>query len=468
MSLTRRALLAAAATGASLSGCGLLPGSEAPASLERAPGSAADDVTGAFSWRRAEGSTIRLLLADAACSRALREDLDAFTARTGVSVQTTSLPEATYFDDVTRQLVSGLPDVDVFMTGAPMVWQYAPPGWMEDLDPWFTNASATSPEYDQDDLLPDALGALRWDTVLGHFTGSGPLWALPLSWETSVLAYRTDVLDRLGVRPPDSFAELEEVSRAAGALMARTVDGGYGLAVRGDRSWATVQAGMVTQHAREGGRDFRLRDGHLVPDLRSGVSVDFHRRWSSMVRDSASPRWGRQTHEECVADLGSGLAALSYDTTAALLPVDASRASAAAGRLAFSPGPAGPGADLTSNLWVWSLAVSSRSEHKLASWLFLQWASGREHVRWSALRRGVAPVRTSVLEDGAYRDSLSRHPGYLDAVDAVLPRTRLTFTPQSFFFGTANAWAGAVQDMVAGSGVVVSLNTLTARMRQRG
>ena len=478
MTMTRRALLAATAAGAGLAATGCSPltaltaltagqGPE-PASVRERRGNRAEDVTGAFRWRRAQGSRLRVLLADAPSSRALREHLGTFTAKTGITVETTVLPEAEHFDEVTRQLVSGLPDVDVFMTGAPMVWQYAPPGWMEDLDPWAENPSATAPDHEPDDLLPETVSALRWDSVLGHFVGTGPLWAVPLTWETSVLAYRTDVLGRLGLRPPETFADLEEVSRATAAHLAGTVEGGYGLAVRGDRSWATVQTGMATQYAREGGRDYTVRAGHLVPDVTSPRSVDFHQRWSAMVRESASPRWGAQTQRECVADLGSGLAAMAYDTTAALLPLDDPALSATAGRLGFSPGPRGPGSDHTSNLWVWSLAVSSRSEHKLASWLFLQWAGGHEHVRWSATRHGIAPVRTSVLEDGAYRSSLAGHPGYLEAVDAVRPRTRITSTPTPSYFGTANAWAGAVQDMVSGSSAAASLEALAERMRQRG
>ena len=52
---------------------------------------------------------------------------------------------------------------------------------------------------------------------------------------------------------------------------------------------------------------------------------------------------------------------MMYDATSVGLPLDASGASAAAGLLAWSPGPAGPDGDLSSNLWVSSLAMSSRS-----------------------------------------------------------------------------------------------------------
>ena len=100
------------------------------------------------------------------------------------------------------------------------------------------------------------------------------------------------------------------------------------------------------------------------------------------------------------------------------------------------------------NLWVSSLAISSRSQQKMAAWLFLQWATGKQHARFAALRNCADPVRRSVLEDGAYRDAVSVHRGYLETLDAVRDTTRITFTPQPYFFDATTAWAGALQDVV--------------------
>ena len=472
MTLSRRTLLTAAAgsLGSLAAGCSTRPASDPmtrgmPAAGQ---GSAADDVTGPYDPRRAEGTAIHALFINNTYSQVLREDLAAFTALTGIEVRTTLLPEEEYFDRVTIALVSGLPDVDVFMTGAYMVWQYGPPGWMEDLDPWLANPSATGEDYDLDDLLPHLQDALRWDFTLGEPVGGGGRWALPWWWESNVLAYRADVFDRLGLHPPETFAKLEDTARVTDAHMKVEQPGeGYGLAVRGSLSWATVQAGFMTQFTREGGRDFTIRGGHLAPAVDSPVSVDFHRRWAAMVREAGPRRWSEYNYQNCTYDLGSGRAAMMYDATSVGLPLDAPRASAAAGLLAWSPGPAGPDGDLSSNLWVSSLAMSSRSQQKMAAWLFLQWATGKKHARFAALRNCADPVRHSVLADGAYRDALSVHRGYLETQDAVRDTTRITFTPQPYFFDATTAWAGALQDMVGGADVPGALAALADRMRRR-
>jgi len=469
VTLSRRALLAAAAgtLGALAAGCSGRPAEDLfrPAA---GYGSAADEITGPYDRRRAQGTTIHALLINNTYSQVLRQDLATFTALTGVEVRTTLLPEDTYFDRVTTAVVSGLPDVDVFMTGAYMVWQYGPPGWMEDLDPWLANPSVTSAEYDVDDLLPQLQDALRWDFTLGEPVGNGGRWALPWWWESNVLAYRADVFDRLGLRPPETFAELEEIARVTNDHLAAQRPGeGYGLAVRGSLSWATVQAGFMTQYTREGGHDFTIIDGHLAPAVDSPLSIDFHRRWASMVRDAGPRRWSEYNHQNCTFDLGAGRAAMMYDATSVGLPLNVPGASEVAGKLAWSPGPAGPRGELSANLWVSSLAMSSRSERKLAAWLFLQWATGKAHARFAALRNCADPVRRSVLDDGAYRDALSVHRGYVETLDAVRDTTRITFTPQPHFFDATTAWAGALQDIVGGADAQSTLIALADRMRRR-
>jgi len=428
-------------------------------------GGAADEVTGPFDQRRAEGTSIHALLLRNHFSRVLREDLARFTELTGIEVRTTLLPEDTYFDQVTTALVSGLADVDVFMTGAYMIWQYGPPGWLEDLDPWLSNPSATHDGYDIGDVLPHLQHAMRWNFTLGEPVGRGGRWALPWWWESNVLAYRADVFHRLGLHPPETFEELEETARITDAHMAVQQPGeGYGLAVRGSLSWASVQAGFMTQYAREGGQDFTVREGHLAPAVDSPLSVDFHRRWTSMVREAGPRRWSEYNYQNCTYDLGLGRSAMMYDATSVGLPLNIPGGSPVAGELAWSPGPAGPDGNLTSNLWVSALAMSSRSKHKLAAWLFLQWATGKTHTRSAALRHCTDPVRRSVLEDPAYRDAASVHRGYLDT---VIDTTRITFTPQPSFFDTTTAWAGALQAMVSGAEVESTLATLAERMRRR-
>lgn len=102
---------------------------------KKGDGSAADDVTGSFDWKREKGTTVKALLNKHPYTDALVADLKSFTEKTGIKVQYDVFPEDNYFDKLTVDLSSGRASYDVFMLGAYMVWQYGPPGWLEDLGP---------------------------------------------------------------------------------------------------------------------------------------------------------------------------------------------------------------------------------------------------------------------------------------------------------------------------------------------
>ena len=93
---------------------------------------------------------------------ALKGDLGKFTELTGITVQYDEFPESNYFEKLTVDLQSGQPTYDVFMLGAYFVWQYGPPGYLEDFLPWIENESATNPDYDWEDIYPNLRSSDQW------------------------------------------------------------------------------------------------------------------------------------------------------------------------------------------------------------------------------------------------------------------------------------------------------------------
>ena len=210
--------------------------------------SEAKDISGSFDWKREEGATIRLLLNKHPYTDALLADLKSFKEKTGIDVQHDIFPEENYFDKVTLDLSSGQANYDAFMLGAYMVWQYGPPGWLEDLEPWIQNESATNPDYDWEDVLPNLRAADSWSFKVGDPLGTGGQWALPWGFETNAIAYRSDVFNKLGLKPAETLDELVELA----AVLSEKAEGMYGIAVRGTRSWATIHPGFMTQYSRMG------------------------------------------------------------------------------------------------------------------------------------------------------------------------------------------------------------------------
>ncbi len=425
----------------------------------------AADVTGPFDWKRNDGTTIRALLNEHPYTTALEEDLQTFSELTGITVQYDKFPESNYFEKLTVDLQSGQPTYDVFMLGAYFVWQYGPPGYLEDFLPWIENESATNPEYDWEDIYPNLRAADQWSLEVGDPLGTGGQYALPWGFETNTVMYNTEIFEALGVQPAETFDELVELARTIGeeAPAAGFADT-YGIGARGSRQWATIHPGFMTQFSREGGKDFELQGDVLVPVMNSEVAVAFTDKWAGMLRDSGPPNWTNYYWYDVGTDLGAGKAAMIYD--ADILGYFNNTGTAVEGKVAWHPGPAGPDGSLLTNQWIWSLGMSAASPNKNAAWLFLQWATGKEHLRKAAIEgEMIDPVRASIVEDPEFVDKMSAQINFLETFNAVIQDTKILFTPQPAFFEATTLWAEALQDIYGGSDAQETLDALVEEIQ---
>ena len=155
-----------------------------------------------------------------------------------------------------------------------------------------------------------------------------------------------------------------------------------------------------------------------------------------------------------------------YDADSATYPKNKPGASAQAGNLAWHPGPAGPDGSYATNLWTWSLAMNSASKNKLAAWLFIQWATGKEAQGKATAAAFADPTRKSVF-DGSFKQTLGAFPGYLETFERVVDSTKIQFTPQTNFFETTEDWSVALQDIYAGQDAKSRLDALAAASTQK-
>jgi multiple sugar transport system substrate-binding protein len=191
--------------------------------------------------------------------------------------------------------------------------------------------------------------------------------------------------------------------------------------------------------------------------------VDFTRKWAALAKNSGPASWTTYDYTNCYTDLGNGVAAMVYDADSASYPKNKPGGSKEAGHLGWHPGPAGPGGSYATNLWTWALAMNSASKHKLAAWLFIQWATGKQAMT-KAVRQGAFadPPRQSVF-DGAFKKSLDTYPGYLETFEKVIDSTKIQFTPEKQFFDVAESWAVALQQIYSGADAQSQLDQVAAQ-----
>jgi multiple sugar transport system substrate-binding protein len=402
-----------------------------------------------FSWEMAKGSSIKVLFNQHPYAEAIIQKIPEFESKTGIKVEYSITPEENYFDKVTTSLNSKSGDPDLFMTGAYQVWEYAPPGYVQDLNEFINNPNLTSPDYDVNDFYPGILGALRWDLVAGHKTGSGPQWALPLGFEGYNLAYNKKVFEEKGLKPPTTMDELLAVSKA---LQEFDGKGTYALALRGSRNWATIHPGYMTTFATWGAKDFEVEGDKLVSKVNSKESVEMTDMWLNLIKAGGSPTWSSYTWYQAGADLGAGKAAMLYDADCNGYFQNPEGASKEAGNIAWVKAPLPAGKDkVSSNLWTWAMGMNSASKNKEAAWLFLQYFTSKDYSLWASVNAKVVdPARKSVFEDAAFQQVLSKSEGYAKAFEEQIEGTTIQFTPQPHFFETTTEWAATLQDLVGG------------------
>ena len=449
----RRAMQLGAGAGATALAAGMMPAASPRAGAQD---TGAADVTGPFDWKRDSGTTIKALLNEHPYTTALEKDLKAFSDLTGITVEYDKFPESNYFEKLTVDLQSGQPSYDVFMLGAYFVWQYGPPGYLEDFNPWIQNGAATSPDYDWEDIYPNLRSADQWSLKVGDPLGTGGQYALPWGFETNTVMYNTEVFKKLGVKPAETLDELLELART---LNEKAPGAGYpdmyGIGARGSRQWATIHPGFMTMYSRMGAKDFEINGDAVKPVMNSDVAVDFTGKWAQMLKDAGPPNWTNYYWYDVGNDLGAEKAAMIFD--ADILGYFNNKS----GKVGWHPGPKGPDGSLLTNQWIWSLGMSAKSSKKSAAWAFLQWATSKEHLRKSALEaEHIDPVRKSIVDDPAFKDRMAPQTGFLDTFNAVIDQTKILFTPQPAFFEATTLWAQALQDIYGGADAKETLDKL--------
>ncbi len=403
-----------------------------------------------FDWMKHKGTTVKLLLNKHPYTDAMIANLENFKALTGMDVKYDVFPEDVYFDKVTAALSSGSTEYDAFMTGAYMTWTYGPAGWCEDLNAWIQDPEKTNPLYAFDDFLPGVVKSCSWNGIPGGALGSADAkqWCIPMAYEQNNITYNKRIFDANGLKVPTNIDELLDTAKAAKAVM----NGGYGIGVRGSRSWATIHPGFLSGYSNFDQKDLTVgADGKLSAAMNTDVSKEYHKKWVQMIQDSGAPDWSTHTWYQVGTDVGAGKSAMMFD--ADILGYFMNGAgNAEAGNLAFAGFAANPAAKApTPNIWLWSMAMSTFSKNKDAAWYFLQWVTGPEHDLFGARTMDlVNPARASVWADGAFRDKLSKsYSGYVEMHDISAPGASIKFTPQPLFFDLTTEWAASLQKMVA-------------------
>ena len=165
---------------------------------------------------------------------------DTFTAQTGINVEWVTLEENVLRQRVTTDITTNGGQFDIMTIG-----MYEAPIWGS--NDWLVPLDDLSAEYDVADLLPAMAGGLSHD---------GTLYAAPFYGESSMVMYRTDLMEAAGLEMPE--APTWAFIREAAAAMTDRANDINDICLRGKAGWGEGGAFITAMSNSFGARWFDM------------------------------------------------------------------------------------------------------------------------------------------------------------------------------------------------------------------
>ena len=359
-------------------------------------------------WRQAEGESITVLATDAHYFEKFRSVTPTFAALTGINVEWEIIPPKEMRDKAVLDLSSGTANYATHSADPMFLPLFEARGWTEPLDDFLNDSELTDAEwFDLEDIVP------KWRE---HNTVNGKLYGMPLEGEATIHIYRADVLDQLGMEPPDTLDELRRTAAEAHS------DERAGLALRGFQGagqnmyiWPSIFLGY-------GGQWFDGAGNPAVNSEEGVAALEYYVDALTKYAPRGVENWNWPEIMEAFAG-GNVTQYIDANSTASVIENPAN--SQVAGEIGYKRWPTGPSGRRVTSIWNWAFPVNAAlsDEQKKATWLLIQWLASRPAQMLSAtfketedalVRTGVN--RISMWDDSEYRKVIDYTEDYADVV----------------------------------------------------
>ena len=302
-----------------------------------------------------------------------------------ITVEWVTLEENVLRQNVTTDIAQGGGQYDVITIGT-----YEVPIWGQ-LG-WLTSLNDLPESYNIDDLLP---------AIRGGLTVDGNLYASPFYGESSMVMYRTDLMEAAGLEMPD--APTWDFIREAAIAMTDRENDIYGICLRGKPGWGEGMAFLTATSNSFGARWF---DEDWTPQFDSEEWANTLNFYIDLLNEAGPPGASNNGFNENLALFQQGQCGMWIDATVAASFVTNPTDSEVADRVGFALAPDNGLGRRSNWLWAWSLAIPASSDAPEAAMEFINWATGPAYVGIVAEREGWANVppgtRTSLYENAEY------------------------------------------------------------------
>lgn len=314
---------------------------------------------------------------------------EAFKEATGVDVEIIAVPFDQTYQQIALDQASGANRFDAFDFWYVTLGSIAEEELAIDLTDLIERDSA---EIDPSDFIPD---------IYDPYTlWNGRRYALPFDGDTHALFYNTEIMERNGIEPPKTWAELNAAAKAI--TEAESGNGIHGLAMMGAPVPILVVSVFANRLTNFGG-DFVDADGQ--PTLATEAAYAAAANMLE-VAPYCTPTVAEVGFTEALNAFISGRAAMTEGWIDLGVFAQDPENSAIVDKWDVVPLPVGPGVEASRaplNAG-WTLGVSSKTEKTDIAWEFIKFATtasmGLELITTTGT--GIDPFRISNMNDPAY------------------------------------------------------------------
>ncbi len=376
-------------------------------SSSAAPGGGGSASGGPTKDPATDGKTVTVLMVNNPQMLDLQKLTEAnFTAKTGVTVKYTVLPENDMRAKASLEFKNQAGQYDVATLSNFEIPIYAGNSWMADL----TDYSKKDTSFNQGDIFPAFTSSLSVD---------GKLYGEPFYGESSFLMYRKDVFKDKGITLKDN-PTWDEVADAA-AKVDGAKPGMKGICLRGLPGWGQLGAPFTTVVNTFGGTWWDKDWNAKVTDPAFKDAANFYVK---LVKEHGQVSPDQAGFTECLNNMQQSKVAMWYDATSAAGSLEATD-SPVKGLVGYVQAPV-KNTKAAGWLYAWSWAVENASKNKDAAWQFISWASSANYEETVGAQLGWARApagkRTSLYSNADYNKAASAFaPATLAALKAADP-----------------------------------------------
>ena len=230
------------------------------------------------------------------------------------------------------------------------------------------------------------------------------LYAAPFYGESSMVMYRTDLMEAAGLEMPD--APTWQFIREAAAAMDDPENDINGICLRGKAGWGEGGAFITVTGNSFGARWFDEDWNAQFDQPQWKEALEFY---VSLMNDYGPDGYATNGFNENLSLFQQGKCGMWIDATVAASFVTNPNDSTVADSVGFALAPNSEGVEKRSNwLWAWALAIPAGTAKADAAKEFIEWATSKEYIELVAENEGWANVppgaRTSLYENPNYTD----------------------------------------------------------------